>query len=303
MLIVRSGVAVSSFYSLHRPIHVNSTFVPVDSTSAVNAFLDQGDLRGPVSNPSNVINTLGSIVKALGGNPNHMENSPEGDQAALQSLINGHVSRLNPFQVPHPPVPMDVDRSKPFHDLQATQRQGRPSSKDGAVEVDSQDGGRLMTATLVLSGGDEPGETVEYEMSIPLSLADRLDPAELEGGHSEGLDTTGQPFMRRLLARALQAATSSAATADEGSSSSLSSSSSFDLEQEADAVASHSPASASSAALRHRLWQNRIRHRHSQRVQMQLISVKRRRRLKIKKHKYKKLLKRTRTLRRKLDQL
>lgn len=233
-------VHVASFFSIHRPISVNTTVPPTSSSEAFEAIFSKKLLK---NEPDDVIFTLSSTVQSMENSAGMSESDEQFNQLhqSFTSDANGELQmvdgsdaklsveeltrRLRPFHPPPPPVPMDMNDSMP--------------------------------ETMESAEAENQGTTYSTVLTIR------------ESRHADGRKTyeahTG-PFVRDEMEAPTDMQDGATIDAPTGSTSGMT-------------------------------YIERQRHNRT----MHAISTKRRRKVKMKKHKFKKLMRRTRTLRRKLD--
>ena len=271
---------MSAFFSLHRPISVTSS---VPAAAAPTAFDAIFATRARSVKPAQVLATLSSAVDALEAaaepEPAYEDGAADNDgRLAVSSVsvsnttgdgthhLDGAPQSSSPLQFPSHLL---SGRYKPFTPPAA------PVPTNVAVPSDGSQ--QLQQAAM-------PSATLRKSYSTILTI--------LESTHPNGSKT----YTARTSPMVAddEEAPSSYAEHDGGSSS----------------LTHRQPASfLARMRLRQQRWQAHLRLRHprgamrepARGLSMHLISVKRQRKLKMKKHKYKKLMRKTRNLRRKLD--
>ncbi|GME32315.1 uncharacterized protein LTHEOB_5828 [Neofusicoccum parvum] len=265
-----TDVALSSFFSVHRPISI-TTSIPVASSETTFGAIFEPRKQSGASKYGDVIYTLGNAVKSLEGGAAQSSEETElreeimrqsasndgtvhhldGPAPARQVSLNELLSQMRPFNAPPPPVSFD----------QSQQQSASKSGAAEALEAEAQQTQlqkpqkKVWKATLTVT--ESTDATGRKTFSATTSPAIRM-PTRSEGAiedplYDEGI-TIRQPFLERM-------------------------------------------------EIREQGWRKFIRDRsRNQGGAMHALSVKRQRKLKMKKHKYKKLMKRTRNLRRKLGQ-
>ena len=232
-------MAVSAFFSLHRPISVTSSVPSTSIPASVNSIFHPRPV--PTHNPQNVIDTLSSAVNGLDSAV--QENSPRivkgpttfrsanSSASRTQLEIGVHdaaTAASSPLQFPGHLL---SGRYKPFTPPPVPTTSSVSSVSPSVEEEHQQATQRSYTTVLTITEStDAAGETTYSARATPI-----VSDGSKESATMEDPSTTSSVYIKR--------------------------------------------------------W----------REQMQMISVKRQRRLKMKKHKYKKLMKRTRNLRRRLD--
>lgn len=263
-----TDVAISSFFSVHRPISI-TTSIPVASSESSFSAIFEPRKQSNASKYGDVIYTLNSAVKTLEGGAQSSEETElreeimrqsasndgtvhlDGPAPARQVSLNELLSQMRPFNAPPPPVPFD----------QAQQDSASKAEASGSQEAEVQHTQlqkpqkKVWKATLtVTESTDASGRKTFSATTSPVIRMPTRSEGAIEEPASDEVITIRQPFLERMEIR----------------------------EQE---------------------WRKFIRDRaRNQDGTMHAISVKRQRKLKMKKHKYKKLMKRTRNLRRKLGQ-
>ena len=288
---------LSNFFSLHRPISVTTSIPPPATPEAFNTlFASRRQLQAtenPWENgnsaerrPEDVIYTLNQTIENLENGARNTEDEGVRWEVIHESPTNNDgvkhldgmpkmksldelVSQFRPFKAPPPPQPFpeSLDQAK-VSDKKAAQKastRGRPRQKTFTTTItvteSTYDDGRPPTYVASTS----PITRMPDTQSSQQRLSEIREPR------------TRQPFLTRMYRR----------------------------RRAAIAVPVVSPAQLSYP--QSRIGPLPVRRREpsdarQERIQkMYLISVKRQRKLKMKKHKYKKLMKRTRNLRRKLD--
>lgn len=259
-----SDVALSSFFSVHRPISITTT-IPVSSSESAFSAIFEPRKQSNSSKHGDVIYTLGNAVKTLeSGSPQSSEETElreeimrqsasndgavhlDGPAPARQVSLNELLSQMRPFNTPPAPVPFDQAP-------QQSASKGEAAAQQPQLQKPRK---KVWKATLtVTESTDATGRKTFSAVTSPvIRMPTRTDANNVEDPAYDESITIRQPFLERMEIR----------------------------EQE---------------------WRKFIRDRpRKQDGTMHAISVKRQRKLKMKKHKYKKLMKRTRNLRRKLGQ-
>lgn len=263
-----ADVALSSFFSVHRPISITTT-IPVASSESSFGAIFEPRKQSNASKYGDVIYTLGNAVKSLEGGAQSSEETElreeimrqsaandgavhlDGPAPARQVSLNDLLSQMRPFNAPPPPVPFDQAQENAASETAAAET-GEADAQQTQLQKPQK---KVWKATLtVTETTDATGrKTFSATTSPVIRMPTRSEGAMEDPAYDEGI-TIRQPFLERMEIR----------------------------EQE---------------------WLKFIRDRaRNENGTMHAISVKRQRKLKMKKHKYKKLMKRTRNLRRKLGQ-
>ncbi|KAF1981622.1 hypothetical protein K402DRAFT_408302 [Aulographum hederae CBS 113979] len=258
------AVAVSSFYSLHRPLSVHSSIPSAVTEESFNSIFER---RTRTSKTAEVISTLGNTVGALesaaqaqedqawpaleesdfDADPvRHLDGAPTSTESVEQ-----WIGQQYPFNPPPPPQAIN-------HKSQRSLRAIARSSKRALSETirHQKSTNRSYKATVYVNvTRDAQGQwDVNFERTSPFEevRAPITRPAIEDPSEKRNIR---QPFLERMFAR-------------------------------------------------HEKWEVYMRERTLEKGRhMYVISVKRQRKLKMKKHKYKKLMKKTRNLRRRLGRL
>ncbi|KAK2746463.1 hypothetical protein FQN57_003089 [Myotisia sp. PD_48] len=281
-----NDIHVASFFSTYRPMSI-TTSVPPNSGSKAFSSIFSSKKRSNVRQ-SDVIYTLSSAVNAIEQNlPGQRPSGPSTattEEMELRNAILGTQASASNAE-------SDVTHldAMPIHELQASIQEFAkrlrpfnpppppvPMDNSAAPESD-----RLQSTSAALE------ETEDLEATAP-QPRERSYTAVLtirESTHSDGtksFNAHASPFVR--VNKDIEAPSSSQQQ--------------IQIENRDEPVEISDPSGLLPEMIIQRLQRDRIRERRSR---MYAISVKRQRKLKMKKHKHKKLLRRTRTLRRKLD--
>ncbi|KAK4546919.1 hypothetical protein LTR36_001651 [Oleoguttula mirabilis] len=288
-------VTLSSFFSLHRPLSVTTTIPPPTTSEAFNNLFATQPQRDPWENgnsaerrPEDVIYTLHNTIESL----DHGANSAQDDgvrwEVLQESQSNNHdaikhldsapmmksldelVAQFKPFSAPPPPQPFpDEQKAGAGEKKRAAAKQTRSSAQR------PQQKSYQTTITFTDITAADGTRMVRPHVSPLVRIADPLAEDALEihatqgpgGSPPQQQQRIRQPFLERMRRR-----------------------------QQLYLQAQHTK-------ILERMGEQRAVRRapSEKRIKMLLISVKRQRKLKMKKHKYKKLMKRTRNLRRRLD--
>ncbi|KAF2792351.1 hypothetical protein K505DRAFT_246898 [Melanomma pulvis-pyrius CBS 109.77] len=242
-------VKISSFFSLHRPISVNTPIPPVSTAASFDSIFQS---RAPTNRKVMMdnISTLSGGIESLEAALRVHEHKQDPEEVLQSDTDTQHLdgppqisvdqlmSRFVPFRPP--PVPMPLNQTIEIEAISSQQQ-------ESAILAAAVKQRAWSTAVVVTESTDSTGKRTYsattapmIEISVPAAETSQdLDEIEIR-----------QPFLERMRQR----------------------------------------------------QNTNTRYRETQvRPDMLAISVKRQRKLKMKKHKYKKLMKRTRLLRRKLD--
>ncbi|KAK4896158.1 hypothetical protein LTR27_006015 [Elasticomyces elasticus] len=310
--------SLSSFFSLHRPLSLTSTIPPSTTTEHFNSLFQQHNHQHSSTDqwamgnsaqgrPEDVIYSLHSAIESLESSanvvastqedshgvrwevlqespsnaehPRHLDGQPQGAMKA--KTLEEVVATMRPFHAPPPPQSF-VEAASANNKITPAVRGSRKtaSAVEGKVktktyqttitvhETTAKDGRKSYSAEsspiISVAGGREGG-------THTTTLATSSSSAKAAGGIWANATVPyrpSQPFRHRMLRRGRMYLQSRPAAIGDGS-----------------------------------VDKTRFIRRapSGRRVTMWAISVKRQRKLKMKKHKYKKLMKRTRNLRRRLD--
>ncbi|KAI9760115.1 MAG: hypothetical protein M1835_000226 [Candelina submexicana] len=279
-----ADIAVSAFFSLHRPISITAA-VPSTSTIPFNTIFDpqQRSPFKPTHQPSEVINTLNSVVQNLEATTQtpqqHEQTDEETDLRAVvtQASVsnaethnkplsgNGAASNNNsPLQFP---AHLLSSKFKPFTPPPP------PSPRDATIASSK---GRSQTSS----------STVQKSYSMGVTIHESTTP--------DGKVTYTAQITSPVLT---------------STDSNITTTTIPDSQQQQPSI-TPPPRFLDRMILRQQRWEDHIEGLMEkrglgakERDRVWAISVKRQRKLKMKKHKYKKLMKRTRNLRRRLDRL
>ncbi|KAI9803058.1 MAG: hypothetical protein M1833_001128 [Piccolia ochrophora] len=263
-------VAISAFFSLHRPISVNSSVPPLANSKSFDGIFSSR--KGPAKS-SQVISTLTSAIESVeaaqqqrqhpqrnhtddtaGGdlhvavssasvsnnptseNPRHLDGIPNGSSLQLPNQLS---SKFKPFTPPPVPVPASDAADETTRDIEPPSATLR----------------KTYSAVLTILESTHPNGSKTYTArTSPIADSE----SEVAGGYEQQVSTSK--------------------TSDEHPRTRF----------------------LNRMRLRQERWEEYMSTRDDS-GEMWSISVKRQRRLKMKKHKYKKLMKRTRNLRRRLE--
>ena len=276
--LLETDIHLSSLFALHRPISVTTSLPRHASPSSFNRIFESR----PQSRPDDVIRTLSpgsnghNQSKDLRQEILHSSQSHGSRNGAIIHLdgppsIDNIVGQYQPFHKPPPPVPMDESKDsgqeKPSSNEEYTQEQ----QTDGQAEANTIH--KTFKTTLTIDEATDPSgvKTITTEASPIIEQRPRSSTQRHRSSSiPKNQNLSKQPFLARMHSRAMNQAEATESRLDEM----------LEGEQESDAA------------------QDVQDPRFQQmKANMLLISVKRQRRLKMKKHKYKKLMRRTRNLR------
>jgi len=298
---------MSSFFSLHRPISLSRPFPNHTEQDVFDQIFEPSSSHA--KDPSDVMYTLSNTIDSLenatqeqSGEDLHwtvVQEGPGATEGGVKHLdgtprtktLEEIVGHLKPYKAPPAPEPWTQAQSP-----SQTQRKASSHRTSQSREPD-----RAYKTTIVIhettgANGEKYFSTSTTPM-VQISTSDnilhqRQPPSPSSPRMIRAPTTQHQPFLTRLLTRNAQyAQTLSERTYREPPSSLSEHTQSREGEverqerQEGGIVIS-------------RVRRERARHEQGK---MEAISVKRQRKLKMKKHKYKKLMKKTRNLRRRLE--
>ncbi|KAK0659553.1 hypothetical protein DIS24_g3865 [Lasiodiplodia hormozganensis] len=244
-----TDVALSSFFSVHRPISITTTIPVASSESSFGAIFESLKSLEGGAQSSEETELREEIMRQSAANDGAVH--LDGPAPARQVSLNDLLSQMRPFNAPPPPVPFDQSQENAASETAAAEA-GEADAQQTQLQKPQK---KVWKATLtVTETTDATGrKTFSATTSPVIRMPTRSEGAMEDPAYDEGI-TIRQPFLERMEIR----------------------------EQE---------------------WLKFIRDRaRNENGTMHAISVKRQRKLKMKKHKYKKLMKRTRNLRRKLGQ-
>ncbi|KAI9778660.1 MAG: hypothetical protein M1816_003999 [Peltula sp. TS41687] len=278
-----ADIAISDFFSLHRPISVTSS-VP----TAANASSFESIFRPAASQPVNaseVISTISTAISALEASPHHQQQSPESrtyDSATDSEFCAAiaSVSSSNAGGIVNHLDGNSNDEMAPSPELFGQLLSGRYRPfVPPPVPIPNHDPSNNTTSSD-LSPASEDIRRKTYSTFLTI----------LEATHPNGLKTY-KAYTSPIMIKDLSPT----------SASSSSSSEDQDNDEGRESISRPTPAAFLERMwIRQQRWEDYRRGREADRV-WEAISVKRQRRLKMKKHKYKKLMRKTRNLRRKME--
>lgn len=281
---------MSSFFSLHRPISLTAPLPPASSQEAFDTIFASKELKhdpwehgnSAERRPEDVIYTLHNTIETLENaaaapadgegvrweiiheSPSH--NGGEGikhlDGVPRMKSLDELVAQFKPFRVPPPPQPFPTESKTSDTEKRRLAKQAKQNQLQMKRES-------YTTTIIVTASTSADGQRTFKASSSPIV---RINDPERESSSTiqEPGHRIRQPFLERMRRRQLL----------------------FLQQQQKKALEGGVLGGmgyvrrAPSARRRGRMW---------------AISVKRQRKLKMKKHKYKKLMKRTRNLRRRLE--
>ena len=269
---------LASFFSLHRPISITSSIPPPSSQATFNNIFESRPNQDNWANgnsaerrPEDVIYTLQTTIETLESQEDEgvrwqivhesPSNNPETKHLDGPPRLKSLEDLVAQFKPFKAPPPPQA-----FSELEQVPQRGRKSQKDKRASAAQQGRGRppkqkLFTTTITITESTDANGQREY-------VATSTPIVPLQAPNKTGEEVLEAPAYRTRRQR----------------------------KRDIRMNTSESPASSEiERAIHIPLGLRR------QRVKMMLISVKRQRKLKMKKHKYKKLMKRTRNLRRRLE--
>jgi len=259
-------INLASFFSLHRPLNPTKPFPPSAEQSTFDQIFEPSSSAQP-KNPSDVVSTLNDAIESLDQAANDRPDGGLHWQVVQESPSNndGRVHHLD--GVPRTKTLEEVvAQLKPYHAPKA------PQPLDAAQSQRKQ---AAKSTSAQKASQQEATSDWPRDRSFQTTIVIR--------------ETTGRDGAKYYTAQStpvVQIPDSSATT-----------------ESEVSEPASQSNPLRQIREAPNQPFRNRMRQKSWRfvRERMQAISVKRQRKLKMKKHKYKKLMKRTRNLRRRLD--
>jgi len=264
-----ADLAVSSFFSLHRPLSLSTTIPPVTTPDVFENIFEARKEVDPWHNgnsaegrPEDVVYALGSLFdnldtsahdaqdenvrwEVIAESPSNHDGIKHLDGPPRQKSLDELIAEFKPFKAPPPPQPFPTD----------AKAQTQVQEKKKAVSKARQ---KSYETKITFTEYTSPnGQTAFFASSSPIvQIENPEEVASVQEPVSEDAQSRF-PFRQRM----------------------------FEREQ------------ASLLRIKEKMQDQKS----TQRLKMMLISVKRQRKLKMKKHKYKKLMKRTRNLRRRQD--
>ena len=316
---LRSDIHLSSLFALHRPISITSTFPPQSSTSSFNSIFEPP----PFSHKADdVIYTISSFVSAFEGsnsntqgkssrrtanNIHHLDGFPSLDQLSKQ---------FQPFHIPPPPVPMDslnhdetagpkglhhsqqelqqreadeaANAQHPFQpspEAASRNKRSAPKKKRRTFTASFTTDKAMNAETVKKTHTIKAGPVVETQNRLP-----RRDDSMAAGAEVKTLSKS-KTKRRRPIQSQMKSRPALWSTERLKQRPSIHSQSETITDSNSEFPANNSGLESHPTS---QIVEPSLRDRQT----MLLISVKRRRKLKMKKHKYKKLMRRTRNLRR-----
>ncbi|KAI4198577.1 MAG: hypothetical protein LQ346_002730 [Caloplaca aetnensis] len=299
------GVHVASFFSRHRPISVTTSFPPASSESAFSSIFGPKPLSKTQS--FDVINAVSSAIDNLENaafqahedtytEPTHMQSTPsrrsnskavkhldsinDNDTTTTQ-VISLDISDLSQsfrhFVPPPPPVPQSDVRSS------TTSPASSPSKRRSVAPVKE----RTYSTTLTIVEHIHPSGESTYAASVSPIVRSSARPPK-RGGSSSSTSLSSRVRTRGNEAPMMDVTPPSSSFPSPSTSSSSPPQRGFPPQPFLERMRK-----------RQQVWEDGMTEKKRQ--IWQAISVKRQRKLKMKKHKYKKLMRKTRNLRRRLD--
>ncbi|KAI9664400.1 MAG: hypothetical protein M1831_002333 [Alyxoria varia] len=280
----QADVHLSSLFALHRPISLTSSIPPSSTQSAFKNIFElprssQKTWQNMMAFTVQHDGMVGAEQSGKGGagrrqmnglqssEPIHIDGAPSVEQLMKQ---------FRPFQKPPPPVPFDEAGSvQPDGQDQAeTLNVGEPDSAQDEQEMEAVTHKKMFKTTLTVEEVTHPSGEKTYT-STASPIVEQQQTNDQEDQEKTRSPPNRQPYLRRVRARAAKRAGKTKSTARRT------------YDQKA-------------ASVRGELGAPLVAEEPNfdRTPAMHLISVKRQRKLKMKKHKYKKLMRRTRNLRR-----
>ena len=285
-----SDLGLSSFFSLHRPLSITHTIPPPSSQEAFNTIFEARRQDGwengnsAERRPEDVIytlhNTIDNLERSASSNqdegvrwevihesPSNADSVKHLDGAPRMKSLEELVTRFKPFRAPPPPQPFSEGEQQ----TAAQQRQALKKALQKGIRGRRPKQRSYRAEITITESLDEDGQTTYSASSTPIvRIADPE--SNLPANAVRDPQRPRQSFLTRMRDR-----------------------------QRLSAQSQHRKA-LSRATEEPRNWVRRAPS-PGRLGRMYAISVKRQRKLKMKKHKYKKLMKRTRNLRRRLDRV
>ncbi|EER43755.1 DUF1713 domain-containing protein [Histoplasma capsulatum var. duboisii H88] len=266
-------IHVASFFSTHRPISVTTSVPSNSNPDAFDAIFSSKKSSKP--RPNDVIYTLSSVVNSIEGVlPNTQSNHPVGNNNLGNAISQGSAKTVDSDHFSNPDdLPMD-DLRISIQDFAKKLRPFNPPPPPVPMESFGEQDATLEAETTEAAESELQEDVKEQSYSTLLTIT--------ESTHGDGRKT-------------YEAHSSPLVRIDNKDAPSSSVYEGEKVIQDQGGLFSISEPEMN----RHR-QQHRVPHSMGRKVYY-AISVKRQRKLKMKKHKHKKLMRRTRTLRRKLD--
>ena len=259
---------MSNFFSLHRPISVTTPIPPESSTAAFSSIFEPKS--GSTHKPTNVIHTLSSAVDTFENAASSTHNQKSQSMAQAQVDLYGAITQASPSNAEPSPHHLDPPAKALHFNLQELVKSFRPYMRPPSpVPTDSTIPKEAPQQSPHLSGLESESVVSQKTYTTTLTIHENM---HRSGRKSYKTHTT--PII-------------------EGSGS---------IQGVTDIYLPRVPHGQPFLG-RMRERQVQYMDRLGEREIWQAISVKRQRKLKMKKHKYKKLMKRTKNLRRRLDRL
>ncbi|KAK2853341.1 hypothetical protein FQN49_005164 [Arthroderma sp. PD_2] len=272
-------IHVASFFSIHRPMSITTSVPPNNDSKAFSSIFSSK--KQSAARQKDVIYTLSSAVNAIEQNlPGQQQSSSEdldlrnAITQASSTNAESDVTHLDgvPTQELRASIQEFAKRLRPFNPPPA------PTPMDSAFEsANGMETAAEKSSTMEAASESEP---IEKTFSTVLTIRESRNT-----NGTKSYEAFASPFVR----------------VDDMEAPSAQGESSIYQEQEANdrTISDEKQNFLQRMVIRRLQWEQSQDQRH--REQMYTISVRRQRKLKMKKHKHRKLLKRTRTLRRKLD--
>jgi hypothetical protein len=279
---------LSTFFSLHRPISVTTSIPPPATPERFNTLFASPRQRQAAENPwengnsaerrpEDVIYSLRQTIESLESGARNTEDEGMRWEVIQESSTNNSDGVMHLEGVPKTKNLEElVSQFRPFKAPPPPQPfpdspEGKTAEKKASQKASTKGRPRQKTFTTTLTVTENIYDDGQKTYSVSPSPMVPLPDAQSSTASIQE-PTTRQPFLTRMYRRRLAQARTSHASFPQTPVGGMS-------------IRRREPSDAR---------QERIQ-------RMYLISVKRQRKLKMKKHKYKKLMKRTRNLRRKLD--
>ncbi|GAB7340428.1 hypothetical protein MBLNU457_6860t1 [Dothideomycetes sp. NU457] len=270
-------VAFHSFFSLHMPVTLRKTNSPMPDHDAFSRLFEPPQPPQPtdiVYTLENTIESLENLGRDQGSNDlewNVVQESPSNAEGSVRHLdgaprtksLHEIVGGLKPFNVPPPPQPWTAGTASTQSKSKSEKKNASQSSQQMYRPND-----QIHTATIIIQESTNAEGVKFFTASTYPAPKPRAPKQRFTSQNKTKLRLPAQPFLNRMLDRQWQNA--------------------LELEERIYEEPTTENVSIEDGG-------------KPQAEKMEAISVKRQRKLKMKKHKYKKLMKRTRNLRRRLD--
>lgn len=271
-----TDISLSSFFSLHRPLSLSTPLPPITTQESFASLFDS-KAKPASNNPNDVMYTIGNTIDAL--DP-HSQTAQQDSQDLHWQVIQESTSNTNQGvkhldgAPPHAAKSLEemVSQLRPFMAPPPPTAEAKPASTASATAAEKK---AKKAASATTAAAEEKGLSKKsFQTTITVT----------ENTSAEGVTyyTANSTPMVRIPSSQNSNTTSQTPVQDA-------------LQRQ------HHGQPFLERMRERQLAYEDYRAEREEENSMQLISVKRQRKLKMKKHKYKKLMKRTRNLRRRLD--